>query len=551
MVHHSGCQEVARCCFHFRCRTSTFPTGRILPCVSQRRLSRLNTYFQLFAILHNENFLAAKNPHEYCMLRGSYHTTQPSLVRGMTALIQTGRTQSNHFVYGLLRAGRGRYFDEEVRSVATQQTIVKEEIQPLKANGHVRWTVCTLLFAATSINYMDRQVLGILAPLLQVKIGWTETQYGLIIGAFTFAYAAGLLLAGWMVDKLGTRIGYAIIMGIWSLAAMSHTLARSAFGFGIARFFLGLGESGNFPAAIKTTAEWFPKKERSLATGIFNSGANVGAIIAPALIPWITMKFSWRAGFLVTGIFSSSWILWWLLRYRKPEDHPKLSAQEDAYIHSDPVESTATISWWTILGYKQTWAFAIGKFLTDPVWWLYLYWLPKFFSNNFHLKLTGLALPLIVVYNVAAVGSIGGGYLPAFFSRRGFSMATSRKLAMLLCAIGVTPVYFTIHGNSLWGVIGLLSLATAAHQGWSANLFTTASDMFPRCAVGAVVGIGGWAGAIGGVLFAYVTGKVLDITGSYAIPFTFAALAYLVGLGIMHLLAPNLEKVDVEPSPSC
>lgn len=484
------------------------------------------------------------------MLSGLYRNTQPDLARGMTALVQTGRTQSNHFVSGLLRAGGRSIFGEEVRSVASQQTIIKEEIQPLKAGGRVRWTVCALLFAATSINYMDRQVLGILAPLLQVKIGWTETQYGLIIGAFTFAYAAGLLLAGWMVDKLGTRVGYAIIMGIWSLAAMSHTLARSAVGFGIARFFLGLGESGNFPAAIKTTAEWFPKKERSLATGIFNSGANVGAIIAPALIPWITMKFSWRAGFLVTGIFSSSWIVWWLLRYRKPEDHSRLSPQEDAYIHSDPDESTGKISWLKIVGYKQTWAFAIGKFLTDPIWWLYLYWLPKFFSNNFHLKLTGLALPLIVVYNIAAVGSIGGGYLPALFSRRGFSMAASRKLAMLVCAIAVTPVYFTIHGNSLWGVIALLSLATAAHQGWSANLFTTASDMFPRCAVGAVVGIGGWAGAIGGVIFAYVTGKVLDLTGSYAIPFTFAALAYLLGLAIMQILAPRLEKVDVEPLPN-
>ncbi len=431
----------------------------------------------------------------------------------------------------------------------SQQTLVQEEIQPLKAGGSIRWTVCALLFAATSINYMDRQVLGILAPLLQVKIGWTETQYSLIIAGFTTAYAVGLLVTGWLVDKLGTRIGYAIIMGIWSLAAMSHALARSILGFGIARFCLGLGESGNFPAAIKTTAEWFPKKERSLATGIFNSGANVGAILAPALIPWVTMKFSWRAGFLVTGLFSSTWILWWLLRYRRPADHPGLSDQENAYIHSDPVESTEKISWWSILGYKQTWAFSIGKFLTDPVWWLYLYWLPKFFSNNFHLKLTGLALPLIVVYNIAAVGSIGGGYLPAFFTRRGASMTASRKLAMLTCAIAVLPVYFVVQSNSLWGAIALLSLATAAHQGWSANLFTTASDMFPRRAVGAVVGIGGLAGAVGGVLFQALTGVVLDATHSYAIPFTIAALAYLIGLGIMHLLVPNLEQVDVQPSP--
>lgn len=430
--------------------------------------------------------------------------------------------------------------------MSEQQTLIREETSILKPGGSIRWTVCALLFAATSINYMDRQVLGILAPVLQYKIGWTEAQYGYIISAFTAAYAIGLIVAGWLVDKLGTRIGYSIIMAVWSVAAMSHTLATSALGFGIARFCLGLGESGNFPAAIKTTAEWFPKKERSLATGIFNSGANVGAIIAPAAIPWITMKFGWQAGFLFTGCFSTTWIIWWLLRYRRPEDHPRLGAQEKAYIRQDPAESAKAIPWGRILGYKQTWAFSIAKFLTDPVWWLYLYWLPKFFTNNFHLKLTGMALPLIVVYNVAAVGSIGGGYLPAFFNRRGFSMPASRKLAMLTCAIAVLPVYFVIHSQSLWGAIALLSLATAAHQGWSANLFTTASDMFPRAAVGAVVGIGGLAGAVGGVLFQILTGKVLEMTHSYAIPFTIAALAYLIGLGIMHSLAPNLEQITVE-----
>lgn len=433
-----------------------------------------------------------------------------------------------------------------------QQVLLREESQPnLKAGGGIRWTVCALLFAATSINYMDRQVLAILAPLLQTKIGWTEAQYGYIVSAFTTAYALGLILAGWLVDKLGTRMGYAIIMGVWTVAAMSHALARSALGFGVARFCLGLGESGNFPAAIKTTAEWFPKKERSLATGIFNSGANVGAILAPAIIPWVTMRFSWRAGFLVTGFFSTTWIVWWLLRYRRPEAHPKLSSQENAYIHSDPPETVETLRWGRILGYKQTWAFSIAKFLTDPIWWLYLYWLPKFFTNNFYLKLTGMALPLIVVYNVAAVGSIGGGYLPAIFSRRGASMASSRKLAMLICAIAVTPVYFVMQSHSLWGAIALLSLATAAHQGWSANLFTTASDMFPRCAVGAVVGIGGLAGALGGVCFQVLTGKVLQMTHSYAVPFTIAASAYLIGLGLLHLLAPKLERVEVQPEAKC
>ncbi|HTZ90575.1 MAG TPA: MFS transporter [Alloacidobacterium sp.] len=413
------------------------------------------------------------------------------------------------------------------------------------AKSHTRWTICALLFAATSINYMDRQVLGILAPVLQHSIGWTEAQYGYIVSAFQFAYAIGLILAGQMVDRFGTRIGYAIVMGIWSISAMSHALARTALQFGIARFFLGLGESGNFPAAIKTTAEWFPQSERSLATGIFNSGTNLGAILAPAIVPWVTIRYGWRASFLITGVFSATWIVWWLTHYRKPSEHHKVSRAELELIHRDPPQPTTKIPWRKIAAYRQTWAFSLAKFLTDPIWWFYLYWLPKFFDSRFHLGLSHLGLPLIIVYNASAVGSIGGGWLPAIFNRTGTSMVKARLLTMLLFACMVTPIFFASRTNSEWVAVGLLSLAAAAHQGWSANLFTTASDMFPKSAVGAVVGIGGMAGSVGGVLFSLSTGWVLQITHSYASLFGIAASAYLIALLVLRTLAPGLKRIEV------
>jgi ACS family hexuronate transporter-like MFS transporter len=426
-----------------------------------------------------------------------------------------------------------------------QQALADDPFPSRPQTSHARWTVCALLFAATSINYMDRQVLGILASTLQHSIGWTEAQYGYIVSAFQFAYAVGLILAGQMVDRFGTRIGYAIVMGIWSVAAMAHSLARSALGFGIARFFLGLGESGNFPAAIKTTAEWFPQKERSLATGIFNSGTNLGAILAPAIVPWVTLRYGWRASFLITGAFSAAWIIWWLTHYRKPSEHPKVSRAELDLIHSDPPQSAAKIPWSKIIGYRQTWAFSLAKFLTDPIWWFYLYWLPKFFDSRFHLGLSHLGLPLIIVYNASAVGSIGGGWLPALIHRTGPSMVKARMTTMLLFACMVTPIFFASRTNSEWVAIGLLSLAAAAHQGWSANLFTTVSDMFPKNAVGSVVGIGGMAGSVGGVLFSLSAGWVLEITHSYASLFGIAASAYLIALLVLRTLAPGLKRIDV------
>lgn len=411
--------------------------------------------------------------------------------------------------------------------------------------GGVRWTICALLFVATSINYMDRQVIAILKPTLEQSIGMTEVGYGYIVDAFQLAYAIGLLAAGRLVDKLGTRIGYMIIMAVWSVSAMGHALANTVFEFGIARFSLGLGESGNFPAAIKTVAEWFPQSERSLATGIFNSGSNVGAILAPIIVPWVTLRYGWHAAFLVTGVFSTMWIVLWFFTYHEPAKHPKLSAAELRHINQEaPEKPGPPTPWIKLLGYRQTWAFAIGKFLTDPVWWFYLFWLPSYFSAKFHLDLSHLGLPLIIVYNASAIGSIGGGWLPSPFRKLGLSPANARLAAMLLCALLVVPIFTVTYLKSEWAAIAIFSLAAGAHCGWSANIFTTPSDMFPRSAVGSVTGIGGMAGSVGSILLATFAGYILQRSHSYASLFAIASSAYLVALLIIVLLAPGLKKVE-------
>jgi ACS family hexuronate transporter-like MFS transporter len=405
-----------------------------------------------------------------------------------------------------------------------------------------------MLFAATSINYMDRQVIGLLKPTLQNAIGLTEVNYGYIVAAFQVAYAAGLVVAGRLVDRLGTRFGYSLFMGMWSLAAMAHALARSAVAFGIARFLLGLGEAGNFPSAIKAVADWFPQSERSLATGIFNSGANVGAIVAPAVVPWITLCFGWRAAFVTTGLIGLPWVAWWVKNYRRPSKYPNLTASELHHICSGEggANTEPEIPWLKLLTYRQTWAFSTAKFLTDPIWWFYLFWLPSYFDSRFHLGLSRLSLPLIVVYNLSVVGSIGGGWLPALFRALHPDVAKARMSAMLVCACLVVPIFTAGSLHSEWTAIGLLGLAAAAHQGWSANLFTTASDMFPSSAVGAVVGIGGMAGSLGGVLFSVSAGKILQLTHSYKALFGISASAYLLSVAILHILAPGLKKVNVE-----
>jgi ACS family hexuronate transporter-like MFS transporter len=412
--------------------------------------------------------------------------------------------------------------------------------------GTYRWRICALLFFATTINYVDRQVLGVLAPDLQRIIGWNELQYSYIVTAFQAAYAIGLLIAGGFIDRVGTRIGYAVAIAIWSLAAMSHALVQSVLGFAFVRFLLGLGESGNFPAAIKTVAEWFPRRERALATGIFNSGSNVGAIVAPLAVPWIALHLGWQWAFLFTGTFSALWLVAWLTTYRPPRHHSKLRAPELAHIQSDADEPATKIPWSRLLPHRQTWAFLVAKFMTDPVWWFFLYWLPKFLNTEHGLTLTNLGPPLVAIYVMADVGSIAGGWLPAMFLRRGWSVNRARKSAMLLCALTVVPIMFAAKAQNLWVAVGLIGLAAASHQGWSANVFTLASDMFPRRAVASVVGIGGFGGAVGGMLISTFTGFVLQFTGSYVPVFAMSGSAYLIALLAVHLLVPDLRPASVD-----
>jgi len=414
-----------------------------------------------------------------------------------------------------------------------------------------RWTICALLFFATTINYVDRQVLGILAPTLSRELGWSESQYGDIVSWFSFAYAIGFLGMGRLLDRIGVRKGFALAVVVWSLAAIAHAFARSAAGFSYARAALGLGESGNFPGAIKATADWFPKKERALATGIFNAGSNVGAIITPLIVPWIALKYGWQEAFVFTGSLGFIWLFLWLWLYRSPEGHPKVSAAEMAHIRSDPPESTASVPWRKLLGYRQTWAFVIGKFLTDPIWWFYLYWLPKFLDAQFGVKLGQIALPLVTIYLVADVGSVGGGWLSSALIKRGWSVNRGRKVAMLAAALLIMPTMLAPHATNLWVAVGIVSVAAASHQWWSANLFTTASDMFPRAAVATVVGFGGFAGAMGGVLFQRVTGRVLEATNNnYGAIFVVCGFAYVTALLAIHLIVPRLEPARVEQEPA-
>jgi MFS transporter, ACS family, hexuronate transporter len=437
--------------------------------------------------------------------------------------------------------------------------------------GKQRWVICTLLFFAATVNYIDRQVIGILKPTLAAEFGWTEIDYGWIVFAFQTAYAIGLLFVGNLMDKIGTKKGFSLSIIVWSIGAMLHawaipigaaavgiigaifgweasawTLGVSVIGFMIARFILGVGEAGNFPASIKTVAEWFPKKERALATGIFNAGTNVGALVTPLIVPWIAVAYGWYEAFIVTGAIGFVWLAFWLLLYQKPEEHPRLSKAELAYIQSDPVEPTAKIPWRRLFPHRQTWAFAIGKFMTDPIWWVYLFWLPDFLNKQHGLDLKNFGIPLAIIYIIADVGSVGGGWISSALIKRGWTINKSRKTAMLICALAVVPIIFASITANLWVAVILIGIAAAAHQGWSANIFTIASDMFPKQAVGSVVGIGGMAGAIGGMFIAKLVAYILDSTGSYVPIFAIAASAYLIALLVIHLLAPRLEPAKVE-----
>ena len=430
--------------------------------------------------------------------------------------------------------------------------------------GHYRWVVCALIFFATTINYVDRQVIGILKSTLQGEFGWSEIDYSNIVFAFQTAYAIGLLLAGRLMDRLGTKLGYALAIVVWSVAAIAHAEATvfgpavaallavfgfvalpSVAGFIAARFALGLGEAGNFPAAIKATAEWFPKKERAFATGIFNSGTNIGALVTPLVVPWITIAYGWYWAFVVTGVLGFAWLVAWWLMYDQPEKHPRVTAAELAYIRSDPAEATTTIPWAALLPHRGAWAFAIGKFMTDPIWWLYLFWIPDFLGRNYGLDLTTLGPPIVAIYLIADIGSIGGGWLSSTLIKRGWSINAGRKTAMLVCALCVVPIIFAARADNLWVAVVLVGIAAAAHQGWSANIFTLTSDMFPRRAVGSVVGFGGMAGAIGGMLISKITGYLLEWTGSYYPVFLVAGFTYLAALLIIHLLVPTIKPVNL------
>jgi ACS family hexuronate transporter-like MFS transporter len=414
------------------------------------------------------------------------------------------------------------------------------------ATSHYRWTICALLFFATTLSYVDRQVLSLLAKTLEKAIGWNDIEYSNINSAFVAAYAVGLLGAGWLLDKFGTRIGFSVAITLWSLAAMAHAAATAAFTFGIARAFLGLGESTNFPACIKTVAEWFPKKQRATATGIFNSGANIGAIIAILMVPFLYHHFGWQAAFISTGAMGFIWLAFWVVMYRRPEVHPSVSQTELALIQSDPPDRVENVPWRRLLPHRATWSFSIGKFMTDGVWWFYLFWLPKYLQETFGLSLDAIVLPTLVAYNVSTVGSIAGGELSSSLIKRGWSINASRKTAMLICALLVAPVLYAPFSKSMWLVVGLVSLAMAAHQGWSANLFTLASDMFPRSAVGSVVGIGATMGAVGGVLLQKAAGYIVTWTHSYFALFMICGSAYLIALAIIQLLSPRLAPPDLD-----
>jgi ACS family hexuronate transporter-like MFS transporter len=412
--------------------------------------------------------------------------------------------------------------------------------------GNYRWSICALLFFATTINYVDRQVIGILKPTLQTQFGWNEIDYSNIVFAFQVAYAMGLLMVGRVIDRIGVHKGFSLAVVVWSLAAMAHALARSVLGFEFARFALGIGEAANFPASIKTVAEWHPRKERALATGIFNAGSNVGIIVAALLVPWLTSAYGWQWAFIATGALGFVWLIAWVIFYTPPEKQPRLSAAELSFIRSDAEVSEKSVPWASIVGHRQTWAFAIGKMLTDPIWWVYLFWIPDFLNRTYGLSLSQIGVPLITIYLLADIGSVGGGWISSSLIRRGWTVNRGRKTAMLVSALAVVPVIFAARASSLTVAVLLIGLAAAAHQGWSANIFTLASDMFPRRAVGSVVGFGGMFGAIGGMVIAKVVGYILEWTDSYVPIFILAGSAYLIALLVIHLLAPTLEPAAVQ-----
>jgi ACS family hexuronate transporter-like MFS transporter len=414
--------------------------------------------------------------------------------------------------------------------------------------GRYRWVIVALLFAATAINYIDRQMIGVLKPTLQAEFSWTETDYANIVFWFQLAYALGYVSFGKVVDAVGVRIGYTLAIIIWTVSHMAHGLATGILSFAAARFGLGVGESGNFPAGIRAVADWFPQKERALAIGLFNAGANVGAIITPLLVPLLVLWFDWRMAFFITGFFGVAWLVVWWLVYRDPADHPRVSQAELDWIRQDQDQAqppAAPIGWGKLITLRETWAYAMGKFLIDPIWWFFLFWLPGYLFERYHLDLKTFGLPLAAIYLISDFGSIAGGWLSSRLIRAGKSVNAARKIAMLVCALCVLPVWFAQSLESVWAAVLVIGLATAAHQAFSANLYTLPSDLFPRSAVGSVIGIGGTIGALGGMGMSIFTGYILDKTGSYEVLFALCASAYLLALAVVHILSPKLTPVSL------
>ena len=411
--------------------------------------------------------------------------------------------------------------------------------------GRYRWVIVALLFAATAINYIDRQMIGVLKPTLTAEFGWSESDFADIVFWFQVAYAIGYISFGRVVDKVGARLGYAIAIVIWTVSHMAHGLATGVTSFAMARFGLGIGESGNFPAGIRAVTDWFPQKERAFAIGLFNAGANVGAIITPLLVPLLVLMFDWRVAFYVTGVFGMIWLIAWWAIYRHPTEHTRVSAAELAWIQQDPADPVEPVAWTRLIGKRETWAYALGKFLIDPIWWFFLFWLPGYMFDRYQLDLKTFGLPLAAIYLISDFGSVAGGWLSSRMMKAGYSANVARKVTMLICALCVLPIWFAQSIDNVWLAVLVIGLATAAHQAFSANLYTLPSDMFPRAAVGSVVGIGGTVGAVGGMLMAKFTGYILDTTQSYEVLFAICASAYLIALLAVHILSPRLAPAKV------
>lgn len=411
--------------------------------------------------------------------------------------------------------------------------------------GRYRWAIVALLFFATVINYVDRQMIGVLKPTLSAELGWSETDFANVIFWFQAAYAIGYIGFGRVVDVIGARLGYTIAFVIWTAAHILHGGVHSVTQFAMARFGLGIGEAGNFPAGIKAVTEWFPAKERAFAIGVFNAGANVGAIITPLLVPALTIAYGWRMAFVLTGVFSLVWLVFWWMMYRRPREHAKVTAGELAWIEQDPADPVTPIAWKKLVRIPETWAYALGKFFIDPIWWFFLFWLPGYLGTRYGLDLLSFGPPLVAIYLLSDVGSVAGGWLSSRLMKAGHTANYARKMTMLICAIAVTPIFFAQLIGNLWLAVLVIGIATAAHQAFSANLYALPSDMFPRAAVGSVVGIGGTVGAIGGMMMAKYAGFILDGFGTYTPLFAVAGSAYFLALAAVHLLSPRLEQVRV------